>query len=272
MASRGKKKNPLERADKRDTLVVELKERWNSKVKKFAVVTVVLLALALIFSLPFTWNGFVALSVDGEMSVSAEGPLYDIITDGEGGETQTTELKFDLPVNPWMVTFAPAYCNSGVNFFLIEALTGLGYEFDRDAAGYSENVMGLDAATLELADKASVAALVICVLTMTALIAMIVVCAVAVSGKTSAKAAFIASLVFTALTVVQFVFGIVLCSTRIPSQEGGTVRFVPGAFMFLAPVFGAALSAVTGVWSRRGDRDRKDYLELKAELEKNEVR
>ena len=42
--------------------------------------------------------------------------------------------------------------------------------------------------------------------------------------------------------------------------------------MFLAPVFGAALSAVTGVWSRRGDRDRKDYLELKAELEKNEVR
>ena len=63
-----------------------------------------------------------------------------------------------------------------------------------------------------------------------------------------------------------------MVSTRIPSLEGGAGRIVPGAVMFRAPVCGAALSAVTGCWSRRGDRDRKDYLELKAELEKNEVR
>ena len=117
-------------------------------------------------------------------------------------------------------------------------------------------------------DSAGIALYVISVTVILALIAMVVVCIIAVTGKLGAKAAFIASLVFTALALVQFIFGIVACSTRIPAIDGGTVTVMPGAFMIVSLILGTAISAVTGVWMKKCDKARAEYLELQAEIDK----
>ena len=117
-------------------------------------------------------------------------------------------------------------------------------------------------------DSAGIALYVISVMVILALIAMVVVGIIAVTGKLGAKAAFIASLVFTALAVVQFIFGIVACSTRIPAIDGGTVTVMPGAFMIVSLILGTAISAVTGVWMKKCDKARAEYLELQAEIDK----
>lgn len=265
MASRGKKKNPAERSDKRETLAAELKDKWSGGSRVFIVALVLLTALLLILSMPFAWNGFVSLSLDGEFSMQASGPLYDIITSGEGGDTQTSQLQIDLPVNPWMAAFAPTFCGNGDTFFIVEALQGMQLEFDR-SAGYLENPLKLDAQTYSSLTAASAVTMTVCILLLVAMLALIVVSVLAMTGRVKAKGAFIAALVFTALTVVQFILGMVLCSVKVPSDEG-EVRFTPGAFMFLAPAFGAVISAVTGVWAKRCDKDRELYLEIKAELE-----
>lgn len=269
MASRGSKKSPAVRTDKRELVFGEINERWRKKSRKFVVAGVILIVLLLVLSMPFAWNGTISLSIEGEMSIEASGPLWDIIASGSDSDSvQTTEMSVDLPVNPWMVTFAPTFCNGADTFFVVEALKGMGVEYDR-SAGYLDNPMNLDAGLLDSMNRAGIAYYVISVLLVVGMLVMVVLCILAMAGKVKAKAAFIAALMFTVLTVVQFIFGAAMCSTKISmTDSSGTAAIVPGVFMFLAPVFGAALSAVTGVWAKKCDGDRAEYLQLKAELEK----
>lgn len=267
MASRGSKKNSV-KPDKKAVLAAELNDKWRKNAVKFAVVVVILLVLAVVFSMPFSWNGTVSVKSEGTLSMDVSGPLYDLIASGTGSDSGTsTEISVSLPANPWMVVFAPTFCNGGDTFLLVEMLTGLGYEFDAKA-GYLDNPFELDAQLEGMLDSAGIALYVISVMVILALIAMVVVCIIAVTGKLGAKAAFIASLVFTALALVQFIFGIVACSTRIPAIDGGTVTVMPGAFMIVSLILGAAISAVTGVWMKKCDKARAEYLELQAEIDK----
>lgn len=267
MASRGSKKNSV-KPDKKAVLAAELNDKWRKNAVKFAVVVVILLVLAVVFSMPFSWNGTVSVKSEGTLSMDVSGPLYDLIASGSGSDSGTsTEISVSLPANPWMVVFAPTFCNGGDTFLLVEMLTGLGHEFDAKA-GYLDNPFELDAQLEGMLDSAGIALYVISVMVILALIAMVVVCIIAVTGKLGAKAAFIASLVFTALAVVQFIFGIVACSTRIPAIDGGTVTVMPGAFMIVSLILGTAISAVTGVWMKKCDKARAEYLELQAEIDK----
>ena len=267
MASRGSKKNSV-KPDKKAVLAAELNDKWRKNAVKFAVVVVILLVLAVVFSMPFSWNGTVSVKSEGTLSMDVSGPLYDLIASGSGSDSGTsTEISVSLPANPWMVVFAPTFCNGSDTFLLVEMLTGLGHEFDAKA-GYLDNPFELDAQLEGMLDSAGIALYVISVMVILALIAMVVVCIIAVTGKLGAKAAFIASLVFTALAVVQFIFGIVACSTRIPAIDGGTVTVMPGAFMIVSLILGTAISAVTGVWMKKCDKARAEYLELQAEIDK----
>ena len=267
MASRGSKKNSV-KPDKKAVLAAELNDKWRKNAVKFAGVVVILLVLAVVFSMPFSWNGTVSVKSEGTLSMDVSGPLYDLIASGSGSDSGTsTEISVSLPANPWMVVFAPTFCNGSDTFLLVEMLTGLGHEFDAKA-GYLDNPFELDAQLEGMLDSAGIALYVISVMVILALIAMVVVCIIAVTGKLGAKAAFIASLVFTALAVVQFIFGIVACSTRIPAIDGGTVTVMPGAFMIVSLILGTAISAVTGVWMKKCDKARAEYLELQAEIDK----
>ena len=267
MASRGSKKNSV-KPDKKSVLAAELNDKWRKNAVKFAVVVVILLVLAVVFSMPFSWNGTVSVKSEGTLSMDVSGPLYDLIASGSGSDSGTsTEISVSLPANPWMVVFAPTFCNGSDTFLLVEMLTGLGQEFDAKA-GYLDNPFELDAQLEGMLDSAGIALYVISVMVILALIAMVVVCIIAVTGKLGAKAAFIASLVFTALALVQFIFGIVACSTRIPAIDGGTVTVMPGAFMIVSLILGTAISAVTGVWMKKCDKARAEYLELQAEIDK----
>ena len=267
MASRGSKKNSV-KPDKKAVLAAELNDKWRKNAVKFAVVVVILLVLAVVFSMPFSWNGTVSVKSEGTLSIDVSGPLYNLIAPGSGSDSGTsTEISVSLPANPWMVVFAPTFCNGSDTFLLVEMLTGLGHEFDAKA-GYLDNPFELDAQLEGMLDSAGIALYVISVMVILALIAMVVVCIIAVTGKLGAKAAFIASLVFTALAVVQFIFGIVACSTRIPAIDGGTVTVMPGAFMIVSLILGTAISAVTGVWMKKCDKARAEYLELQAEIDK----
>lgn len=267
MASRGSKKNSV-KPDKKVALAADMREKWRKSGMKFAVVAAVLLALTLIFSLPFSWNGTLSVKADGEFTMDASGPLYDLIMSGEESSALTEDISLSLPANPWMVIFAPTYCNGGDTFLLTEALTGMGLDYDRQAAGYMDNPFDLTQKQEGMLDSASIALYVISILVILAMAAMTAVCITAIAGKLSAKAAFIAALVFTALAVVQFIFGIVVCSTRIPDMGEADVTVVPGAFMIISVVAGAAISAVTGVWSKKCDKARAEYLELQAEIDK----
>lgn len=268
MASRGSKKNSV-KPDKKAVLAAELNDKWRKNAVKFAVVVVILLVLAVVFSMPFSWNGTVSVKSEGTLSLDVSGPLYNLIAPDSGSDSGTsTEISVSLPANPWMVVFAPTFCNGSDTFLLVEMLTGLGEEFDAKKAGYLDNPFELDAQLEGMLDSAGIALYVISVMVILALIAMVVVCIIAVTGKLGAKAAFIASLVFTALAVVQFIFGIVACSTRIPAIDGGTVTVMPGAFMIVSLILGTAISAVTGVWMKKCDKARAEYLELQAEIDK----
>ena len=137
MASRGSKKNSV-KPDKKAVLAAELNDKWRKNAVKFAVVVVILLVLAVVFSMPFSWNGTVSVKSEGTLSMDVSGPLYDLIASGSGWDSGTsTEISVSLPANPWMVVFAPTFCNGGDTFLLVEMLTGLGYEFDAKA-GYLE--------------------------------------------------------------------------------------------------------------------------------------
>lgn len=268
MASRGSKKNSV-KPDKKAVLAAELNDKWRKNAVKFAVVVVILLVLAVVFSMPFSWNGTVSVKSEGTLSLDVSGPLYNLIAPDSGSDSGTsTEISVSLPANPWMVVFAPTFCNGSDTFLLVEMLTGLGEEFDAKKAGYLDNPFELDSQLEGMLDSAGIALYVISVMVILALIAMVVVCIIAVTGKLGAKAAFIASLVFTALALVQFIFGIVACSTRIPAIDGGTVTVMPGAFMIVSLILGTAISAVTGVWMKKCDKARAEYLELQAEIDK----
>ena len=90
----------------------------------------------------------------------------------------------------------------------------------------------------------------------------------AVTGRRGERAAFTASLVFPGLAVGQFIFEMVACSPRTPAIDGGTVTVMPGAFMIVSLILGTAISAVTGVWMKKCDKARAEYLELQAEIDK----
>ena len=244
-----------------------MKEKWRKGSAKFAVIAAILLVLTVALSMPFAWNGTLSVKAEGTLTMEMSGPLYELIA-SESSTSSSQEISVSLPANPWMVAFAPTYCNGGDTFLLMEVLIGMGEDFDRQAAGYMDNPFSLSADMEQKLDTASVAMYVVSILVVLGMVAMAAVCIISITGKLNARAAFIASLVFLALTAVQFIFGIAACSERIPSVDGTTVTIVPGAFMIVSVVLGALMSAVTGVWMKKCDGARADYLEIKAEIDK----